>query len=238
MEVVWFKKVNMNAYGVDTDCDVYAAYIKVANIDNRAGEMIETLSNTSWIDPLSATKKATFKATSKRTIAKLVDNIHARVQHDKLTDDFGEYLVSDTALEVLERVYKHVRVPLAELLKEKLTGNPGFDFHSECKTKLISFGEAKYSAGSSPYNRALKQIKDFVELEKDMAELIVLENFVSDVATGRCLEGEKSYSAAFSLNGDPERMFENAIKNSHLKELLDHHELYLIGVEIVDPKFD
>jgi hypothetical protein len=200
--------------------------------------MIETLSDTSWIEPLSATKKATFKATSERTIKKLVSNIHERVEGDKLTDDFGEYLVSDTALETLKQVYNHARVPLAELLKEKLTGNPGFDFHSECETQLISFGEAKYSGRSSPYNRALKQIKDFVGLRKDIAELIVLENFVSERATARCLDGKKSYTAAFSLNHDPERMFNNAINNDHLAELLGHQELYLIGVEIDDPEFD
>jgi hypothetical protein len=238
MKVVWSKKIDMDAYGIDTDCDVYAAYIKVSDIDSRAESMIETFSDTSWIEPLSAIKKATFRATSKRTIAELVKKIRERVEDDKLTEDFGEYLVSDTALEALENVFKHARVPLAELLKEKLTGNPGFDFHSECEVSLIAFGEAKYSGISSPYNRALKQIKDFVVLEKDMAELIVLENFVSETATSRCLDGEKAYTAAFSLNDDPERMFQNAIKNDHLAKLLMHHELYLIGVEIDDPKFD
>lgn len=238
MKVVWFKKVDMSSYGIDTDCDVYAVHIKVSDIDSRADVMIDMISDTSWIAPLSATKKATFRATSKRTITELVKKIRERVEDDKLTEDFGEYLVSDAALQTLEQVYKHARVPLAELLKEKITGNPGFDFHSECEVNLITFGEAKYSGNSSPYNRALKQIKDFIELEKDMAELLVLENFVSEAATFRCLDGERGYAAAFSINDDPERMFENAVKNKHLAGLLVHNELYLIGVEIDDPKFN
>lgn len=238
MKVVWFEKIDMKAYGIDTDCDVYAAHIKISNIDRRAEAMIEMISDTSWIEPLAATKKATFRATSKRTITELVKKIQGRVENDKLTENFGEYLVSDTALETLEQIYKHARVPLAELLKERITGNPGFDFHSECEVNLISFGEAKYSGKSSPYNRALKQIKDFVEMEKDTAELIVVENFVSKTAIDRCLNGEKAYTAAFSLTGDPKQMFKNAIENKHLKKLLVHCELYLIGVEIDDPKIN
>lgn len=238
MEVIWFEKIDMADYEIKTSCDVYGVHIKVSDIDTRADEMIETLANTDWINPLPATKKVTFKATSKRTIVKLSENIRNRINEDKLTEDFGEYLVSDTALKTLEKIYNHIRVPLAELLKEKLTGNPGFDFHSETETKFISFGEAKYSGNSSPYNKALKQIKDFISLEKDNAEINVLENFVSESATTNFLAGDKAFSAAFSLNDDPKKMIKNALLNKHLKQLLGHKELYLIGVEIDDPGID
>lgn len=224
----------MADYNIKTSCKVYAVYAKVSDIDTRAEEMIETLTNTDWINPLPATKKVTFEATSKRTIVKLTENIRNRINEDKLTEEFGEYLVSDTALKTLEEIYNHIRVPLAELLKDRLTGNGGFDFHSETQTNYITFGEAKYSGSTSPYNRALKQIKDFIGLEKDNAEINILENFVSKSATINFLAGDKSFAAAFSLNDDPDKMIENAILNKHLKKLLGHKELYLIGVEIDD----
>jgi hypothetical protein len=223
---------------VKTNCKVYAAHIKISDIDARAASMIKTIKDTSWIDTLPVIQQVTFEATSRRTIEALVRCIKCRIVKDNLTTDFGEYLVSETGQEALEIVFSHSKVPLAELLKEKVTGNPGFDFHSETKSKLISFGEAKYSGAASPYNAALKQIKDFVVLGKDNAELNMLQHFVCSNAMESCIGGDKSYAAAFSINHGPDRTFINAIRNKHMKELLVHKEVYLIGVEIDDSKLD
>ena len=67
---------------------------------------------------------------------------------------------------------------LQKLWKEKISGNPGFDFHTETPTEFIAFGEAKYRAASNAYNLALKQIKDFIQEKKDLKELSDLKNFV------------------------------------------------------------
>ncbi|MBL0255080.1 MAG: hypothetical protein IPQ27_08970 [Chitinophagaceae bacterium] len=45
-----------------------------------------------------------------------------------VNEDIGEFIVSYSAQLALEIEYSHQRIPLAELLKEKVLGNPGFDF--------------------------------------------------------------------------------------------------------------
>lgn len=166
MKVVSFEKIDMNKYGITTGCNVYIAHIKIDDIDKRAEEMIETISDTSWISKLNAITSAAFEATSAKTIEKLVRNVQNRIENDSLTDDFGEYMISDTAQCALEELLKHTKVPLAEILKARLTGNEGFDFHTECCESHVTFGEAKYSGSISPYTKALKQILEFVEKKK------------------------------------------------------------------------
>ncbi len=239
MKLVAAKKVDMKKHDVITDCEVYLIYVKVRNIEKLADEMIQTISDTSWINTLKAAQQATFKATSRRTIVKLVNNINNRIENDALTEDFGEYMVSNTAQWILEKKHSHSKVPLAELVKGRISGNEGFDFHSESKNCHIVFGEAKYSGSKSPYKKALEQIKEFIDESKDMAELNVLEHFVTNVAMENCLDGNKAYTAAFSINArDAKKVLINAVKSDYLKSLLDHKEIYLIGVEVDDPAFD
>lgn len=229
----------MTTFGVTTDCDVYAVHIRVDDVDKRAEEMIKTISDTSWISKLNAITKAAFEATSSRTIEKLVDNVNNRVVGDSITEDFGEYMVSDTAQCALESLLKHSKVPLAELIKARITGNEGFDFHTECKKSLITFGEAKYSGTKSPYAKALRQILEFIDLKKDNAELIVLMHHVSESAAAKCVKGEKAYAAAFSINADkPMTIINHALTSDHSAKLMEHKSLYLIGVEVDDPKLD
>ncbi len=237
MEVVRSVIVDMNKLGIATDCEVYVVHIKVKDVDKRAEEMIKTISDTSWINNLSVVLQVGYTATSKRTINKLVKNVHERISDDALTDDFGEYLVSDTAQCALVDTCMHTKVPLAELFKARVSGNEGFDFHSECIDSLITFGEAKYSGSKSPYAKALSQIIDFIELKKDDAELIILMHHVSEKAASKCADGIQSYAAAFSINADkPDLIIANALKSENLARLLCHKKLYLIGVEVDDPK--
>src|SRR5690606_32332872 len=116
-----------------------------------------------------------------KTIARLVNEILTKVENE-VTEDFGEYLISDVAQNVLHTSFKHAKVPLAELLKEKLSNNMGFDFHTENRGSLIVYGEAKYSGSISPYANALTQIAEFIVDEKDMAELLHLRKFVTEDA--------------------------------------------------------
>jgi len=239
MEIVSYRKVNMNDLGVNTDCEVFVAHIKVDDVDKRAEEMIKTISDTSWINQLNAVAQAAFEATSADTILKLVRNIHERISGDAITEEFGEYLVSDTAQSVLVDQFKHKKIPLAELLKPRISGNEGFDFHSECIDSLLTFGEAKYSGSSNPYVKALSQIVGFIEKKKDVAELVVLMHHVSKEAVDKCVQGIKSYAAAFSINAvKPNLIIRNALLSEETRDLLKHKKLYIIGVEINDPKLD
>lgn len=231
MEIISAKIENMADYDKKASGQVFSAHVKINDIEDRATEMIEILSNTSWIAKLDAVAKATFQARAKRTIDKLVRQISSRVE-DEVTTEFGEFMISESAQSALNTTFNHNKVPLAELLKEKVTGNPGFDFHTESDTNLIAFGEAKYSGSINPHPNAIKQIVEFIKLEKDIAELIIVKYFVSENAIEKSLKGQRAYVAAFSINSkNPENIIKNALKSDAINPLLCFPELYVIGIE-------
>ncbi|SHN70041.1 hypothetical protein [Desulfovibrio litoralis] len=219
-------------YCYTDDTVIYCARVKVSNVSAYAKEMIDAISNTSWLNPLEIVSKRTFAATAQPTINKLVSDILGKVENT-VTEEFGEYMVSNSALKALEKSWGHKPLPLAELLKEKILGNPGFDFHTESHTGYISFGEAKYSSSVNPYSNALTQIIEFIDNKKDEMEFGIVKNFVSSKAMNNALDGAKGYIAAFSINAvSPNTIMQNAVSSKHTKQLTCHKEIYLIGVEV------
>lgn len=232
MKIISVKKENMADYGKSTSSIVYSAIIKIVDIDSRATEMIKAISNTSWLNALAPVEKASFNARSKRTIVKLVELIK-QCATDGVTADFGEYMISDSAQTMLENQLGHHKVPLAELLKEKIRGNPGFDFHTESNSQHITFGEAKFSASTNPHADAINQIVDFIKLEKDNAELTIIKNFVSEESVNKSLKGAKAYVAAFSINSkNPASIISNALKSKNIDALLSFPEVFVIGIQV------
>jgi|TARA_B110000908_G_scaffold169938_1_gene228206 hypothetical protein len=232
MKIISNKKYDLKALGIESECEVHCIHVQIIDIKGRADEMITAISDESWISKLSGIRNKTFKARAQRTIEKLVNDILKKVD-DNITAEFGEFLISDTAQLSLELEHLHTKVPLAELLKEKVSGNPGFDFHTESDRNHIMFGEAKYSGGITPRAKAINQITDFITLEKDNAELIILENFVSEEAIKNAEEEKKGYVAAFSLNSDnPDLIFINALNSDAIKSLFAYPELYLIAIQV------
>lgn len=232
MEVIKAKKEDMSEYGRTTTCAVHAVHIKIKDIKICAQEMMTAFEDTNWIEKLNAVGKISISARSEKTIDKLVNTILKGVD-DKVTEDFGEYVISYYGQHVLFENFTHVKVPLPEFWKEKITGNPGFDFHTETLGSTIAFGEAKYNSNSNPYTIAIDQIIDFVKNKKDDAELIDLEKFVSAFAVQRYIDGFKAYVIAFSLKAKtPETVFRNLLSSDLFEELLIHSEIYVIGIEI------
>ncbi|WP_373034024.1 hypothetical protein [Sulfurovum sp.] len=232
MKIISCKNENMNDHGKSTTCNVYSIHVKINDIGTRAKEMILTLSDTSWINKLDFIPKTSYEARAERTIEKLIHDILMKVAND-VTAEFGEFLISVSAQDVLESNFKHSKIPLAELLKEKVSGNPGFDFHTESATNLIAFGEAKYSGIVNKHNTAIKQIKEFIDLRKDDAELVDLQHFVTLEAIENYKLTRKAYVAAFSINDkDPTSVIHKALTSKHIDHLLAHKELYIIGIEI------
>ena len=232
MEVISAKEEKISIDGKEVEALIYCVHIKISDLNHRAGQMIRHISDMSWIDKLGAVERLSFEARAERTVIKLVKLIKQRSKN-KLTEDFGEFLVSDSAQDVLVKQFDHIKVPLAELLKEKVSGNPGFDFHTESASNLISFGEAKYSGTINPHGKALSQIVEFIDKKKDEAELVDLQHFVTSNAVDNFMKGRKSYSAAFSINSNkPNRIMENALTSEFINKILDHPEIYLVGVEV------
>ncbi|MDD2438473.1 MAG: hypothetical protein PHF41_13170 [Massilibacteroides sp.] len=226
------EKINMLDYGKKTDCLVFCVHVKIKNIDQKVKDLIYAISDTSWVNKLQPADKAAYKTRADRTIKKIVDDIFKKISNP-ITDDCGEYLVSMTAADSLESQLNHKKIPLAELWKEKVIGNPGFDFHTESNSNLISFGEAKYSGSINPYTKAINQIKKFINIKKDISELSDLKNFASKKAIDNTMVNKKAYVAAFSINGTSyKNIFDRILKKKNIDQLLVYPELYLIGVEI------
>lgn len=231
MKIVSSEIVDMTKYGNDTNCLVSIIHVKILDINKRAKEIIDTISAKSWITRLGPIDQIAYEARAAKTIKKIVEDILNKVT-DKVTEDFGEYLVSDSAGNALIEAYQHNKITLAELWKEQMSGNPGFDFHTESATNLIVYGEAKFKTDGSPYTIAIEQIVKFIEDKKDLMELVDLQHFVSKTALENAQNDKKGFIAAFSLNAvNHAKIFENALKLPRLKELTKFSELFLIGVE-------
>lgn len=212
-------------------CEINCIHIKIDDFKPIIQEFQESITNTSWINGLDELSKLAFKANATKTIDKIVNDIIAKVTTN-LTVDIGEYIVSYSAQNALEIKFSHTKIPLAELLKEKISGNPGFDFHSISSNKYLIFGEAKFSLEGTPRAKALDQICLFID-DRDHAELLWLKPFLENDTITHICNGHKGYTAAFSFNGNNIlTIFNNALGSNIIKEVIKHKELYLIAVEI------
>ena len=156
MELIQMDVMDMSELSKRSEGKIYSLAICISNVEERVTEMYNTVTDTSWLKPLDIIDELTYSSRSQPTIDKVVNEILNNVQSE-LSEEFGEYMVSDTALSALKEYLRHLRLPLAELIKEKISGNPGFDFHSEATEAVITFGEAKYSGVSNAHGRALRQ---------------------------------------------------------------------------------
>ena len=208
----------------------------VAFVDSPAEhieEMHKAISDVSWINNLGPCDQRIFNALSKRTVEKLV--LLFKSGSGAVTSEIGEYVVSFSAKKALAGVYSLGPIPLAELIKEKISGNPGFDYHAEKNRAVVIFGEAKFSSTKNPYTDALSQIIEFIDLEKDVAEMAVLQKFVSKKAVDNVVNGVKGYAAAFSINSnDHSEIINNAKNSEEVNKLSAYDAIYLIGVVIND----
>lgn len=217
-----------------SDCEVNCIHVRITDLNAVVTDLTAEISDTSWIPKLDRLSQKTFKATSDRTIDRVVNEIFSGVITD-VTADIGEYVVSYVGQSVLVSHFTHIKIPLAELLKEKIIGNPGFDFHTVSSKRFLVFGEAKFSGDDTPRAIALNQIGDFIKLEKDYAELNSIRAFLETDTHDHMVDGRRGFAAAFSFNAsDIDLIFRNALKSDIIDDLTCHNELYLIAIEIVN----
>ncbi|MBM5783225.1 MAG: hypothetical protein FJ368_07405, partial [Pelagibacterales bacterium] len=196
MEIISYNEIDQSSHG--TSCKVFCIHAKVSKIYECAQEMITSISNKSWIDKMDIVPQASYRARAEPTIEKLVNGILKKITNE-VTADFGEYMISHSAQLALEEK-SHIKFPLSELLKGRISGNEGFDFHTESTSQHIIFGEAKYCNNTTPRAAALGQIIKFIGEKKDDADLDILRNFATQDACKKAALGKKGYVAAFSLN--------------------------------------
>lgn len=188
----------------------------------------------SWLKNFDAESLArSYEQRAQITIADMRRKIE-NCDTGKLTKDAGEYVVSELAREAIVSELNYLDIPLAELLGKKISGNPGFDFHSQNNaTNTVIFGEAKYVTAHSGYPRAIDQIKAFVDDKKDIADIADLRDFCSADALSRVVDGFKGFAAAFSAKSTPsDRLISAITAKDSFQELLKYEEVILVAVNL------
>lgn len=149
--------------------------------------------------------------------------------------DTGEKLVSEVSRRTLVEDYSYWNMPIAELFKQKVDGNPGFDFHTVTPDgTLLMFGEAKYVANTNAYNSALNQIPEFIVDEKDMKDLFEIRDFMpSPTPLDNANNGIKGYVAAFSTNkSDDKDIISKVTGHKNYNQLSQYPQFIAIAVDL------
>lgn len=231
MDINKIDNTSLNKLPTGSNCEIHCLHIKIKDFRPIVEEFENHICDTSWINKLDEISQITFRATSKKTIDKIVNDIIAKISSNVNTD-IGEFIVSYAAQQALQIEHAHKLIPLAELLKEKVTGNPGFDYHSVSTKSYLVFGEAKFSLDDTPRAKALNQIVDFIG-DRDSSELLWLMPFLDAATKQNIIDNKKGYSAAFSHNNDNIiNTLNNALDSESIKEIIKYNELYLIAVEL------
>lgn len=211
--------------------------VEVTNVGPAIESIIKIIADTSWVtslvDPLDA---ASLLARARPTIDKLTENLKAAI-NTRATETVGEYIVSVVARHTIEAICGYKALPLAEVIKEQISGNPGFDYHHEHSGLILLFGEAKYKSGRNAYGEAFSQIVEHISLQKDIKEANDLGRFLSDESKANFLNGKKGFSAAFSTSRkgfETVELVDNVRKNSDFSKLLEHESLIIVAVDIND----
>lgn len=198
---------------------------------------IARIANTFWANEvIDEFTRQGFLTRAQSTIDSLTASLESAIDN-AITSSTGEYVVSVTAHCIVESIYEYKALPLAEIIKEKKSGSPGFDYHHEKDSLLLLFGEAKYTSAGNAYNNAFRQIVEHVGAGKDEKEAVDLVHFITDDTKTNFLSGKKGFTAAFSTKGksfDIEKLKTGIIKNNYFRKLLEHEELVVVAVDIND----
>ena len=216
-------------------CDTKVIFIRINPypLDSSLKIIYDELFNMAWINKykINIVRKSIEERCNK-TIKRIGEKLKS-CKGDIISSEAGEYIVSILGKQALTENLNYFNIPLAELWKEKITGNPGFDFHSESTENKLIFGESKYVSGENAYNDSLDQINKFIDLKKDLTEIVDLENLVSDLALSNFEKDKKGYAAAFSSTHiTTDKLINNILNNDNFKNVLKYDELILVAVDI------
>lgn len=213
--------------------NVRFGFIEVTNLKNFATQITIVVLNRSWMTKLNPVANLAYRVTVTETAVKLSDISVATSMVGTLGAAFGELLVSMGSAFALEKIFTHTSVPLAELWKPQKGQNEGFDFHTTCPSKMVNFGEAKYSSVISSYKSALVQAERFIDEEKHFRDAMHLMHLVEPTCIANLTNKQFGIVAAFSVRGKRhELIFSNAAKRAlKLASSKKITNIYLIGVK-------
>ena len=211
--------------------------VKVTDKTVTLRNIYQSLIDASWINhffPKEDWMTASVTARTVPTIQRIASNFDNGI-NPVVNRDTGEKLVSEVSRRTLVEDYGYWNMPIAELFKQKIDGNPGFDFHTVTPDgTLLMFGEAKYLANTNAYNSALNQILKFIEDEKDMKDLFEIRDFMpSPTPLDNANNGIKGYVAAFSTNkSDDKEIIPKVTGHKNYAQLSQYHQFIAIAVDL------
>lgn len=214
-------------------CKVYYYQVKIHNVKQKAIAMREQFINETWLSKIvDKGDIESFKVCSESTITMLLRILNHI--DNPIGQEFGEYIISSTALTTLENEQNHEALPLAEIWKEQESKNPGFDFHTISPDEILLYGEAKYRSRANAYGDAIKSIKNFIKNKKDKAELHQLKLLNPRITNEHINIDKKGFIAAFSIHNNFDNIFKTIIKNKYIidNKLFKYPEWHFIGVEV------
>jgi len=228
MRILDVRKIDVNNHN-------RATFIRVEPIDlqETLTDIINTLSDLSWISRFDDEFiQEGFRARALPTICDIADKLTASAV-DKVSSDAGEYVVSELSRNAIVNQLKYLSVPLAELYNKQLSGNPGFDFHTQNDCEILIFGEAKYLCNQNAYGTGLKQVVEFIGNEKDLKDIPSIRDFFSKEALRKVIKGNKGFAVGFSAKStSSDTLIANIIRNKDYKLLLAYDEIILVAVNI------
>lgn len=222
-------------FSVYPNCEIHCVLIDIngkADLSNVVSGISKEIADTSWISKMPTFFQAVYNANAPKTIDKIVNEILNKVANG-LNEKIGEYLVSVSAQNALEALFNHHRLPLAEILKEQLSNNPGFDFHTVSPKNNLIHGEAKYGSNETRWSEATNQISGFIDEKKHEGEQGWLFPFLDEPVVANIDAGKRGFTAAFSMHARNKKLiFKHALESDASKKIAKYEEYYLIAVVI------
>lgn len=222
-------------FSVYPNCEIHCVLIEIngeTDLSNVVNDISQKIADTSWIPKLTPFFQTVFNANAPKTINKIVNEILNKVSSG-LNKKIGEYLVSFSAQQALETLFNHYRLPLAEILKEQLSNNPGFDFHTISHKDNLIHGEAKYSGNDTRWSDATYQIAGFIDENKHEGEQLWLYPFLKKPVIANINAGKRGFTAAFSMHAQNEKLiFRHALECDDSRTIAKYEEYYLVAVVI------
>ncbi len=210
-------------------------FIRVEPIDLQATltDIINTLSDLSWISRFDKEYiREGFKERALPTVADITAKLTAS-SLEKVSENAGEYVVSELSRNAIVNQLKYLSVPLSELYSKQVSGNPGFDFHTQNDCETLIFGEAKYLSNRNAYGSGLKQVVEFIDAKKDLRDIPDLRDFFCQTAIQKVTQGTKGFAIGFSAKTtSSDTIITYIIQNQYYNILLSYEEIILVAVNI------
>lgn len=196
-------------------------------------EILLSLSNTAWIHNFDlGYVGGSFQQRTQESVQYIAKNI-IKSSDDAVTSSSGEYVVSELARVAIVENLNYLDIPLAELFKEKVIKNHGFDFYTRNLNEILLFGEAKYKSKQNSYGDSLKQIVEFIDRKQDNSDLPDIALFCCENSKRNFVNGDKGYISAFSTkNIATQQLIEGIKKNKYFAIASKYRELICVAVNI------